>query len=216
MTNIEVQFNPLTLFGYTLQRVPQDILDKLNKDVDKIKNNFNQAKPYNKNLAGNITNEYALDGDTSYIDPLIETVSKAFWDVHKRPDMVSKPHYIQFHEELLIRDLWVNFQKKTEYNPIHNHSGVLSFVIWLKIPYDIEEEKNLPQYKNSKTPYGGFNFIYPDFSVKGGLKTVPIPVSNQYEGVMVVFPSWLGHYVDPFYTSDEYRISIAGNIGIQV
>ena len=216
MKNIDVQFNPLTLFGYTLQRVPQDILDKINKDVDKIKNNFNQAKPYNKNLAGNITNEYALDGDTSYIDPLIETVSKAFWDAHKRPDMVSKPHCIQFHEELLIRDLWVNFQKKTEYNPVHNHSGVLSFVIWLKIPYDIEEEKKLPQYKNSKTPYGCFNFIYPDFNEKGGLRTVPIPISNQYEGVMVVFPSWLGHYVDPFYTSNEYRISIAGNIGIQV
>jgi hypothetical protein len=29
---------------------------------------------------------------------------------------------------------------------------------------------------------------------------------------MIMFPSSLNHMVSPFYTSDEYRISISGNL----
>jgi hypothetical protein len=32
---------------------------------------------------------------------------------------------------------------------------------------------------------------------------------------MMLFPSKLKHGVNPFYTSDDYRISISGNIRIQ-
>jgi hypothetical protein len=39
-----------------------------------------------------------------------------------------------------------------------------------------------------------------------------IEVDKSWEGTMIMFPSSLHHMVHPFYTSDEYRISISGNL----
>jgi hypothetical protein len=50
----------------------------------------------------------------------------------------------------------------------------------------------------------------------GRIKQVPIPVDSSYEGTIMMFPSALNHGVYPFYTSDEYRISVSGNIRIKV
>ena len=44
------------------------------------------------------------------------------------------------------------------------------------------------------------------------VESYPIVVDRSYEGVMLIFPAWLQHMVTPFYTSDDYRISISGNI----
>ena len=40
----------------------------------------------------------------------------------------------------------------------------------------------------------------------------PIPVEKGWEGKLVMFPSLLMHSVTPFRTSDDYRISISGNL----
>ena len=51
--------------------------------------------------------------------------------------------------KLLSKDLylsmgkpWINFQKKHEFLPNHTHDGVLSYSIWIKIPYDEKKEKS--------------------------------------------------------------------------
>ena len=42
-----------------------------------------------------------------------------------------------------------------------------------------------------------------------------LPVDKTWEGMMLMFPSKLHHSVYPFYTSDEKRISVSGNISIK-
>ena len=37
--------------------------------------------------------------------------------------------------------LWINFQKANEFNPHHIHIGDLSFVLYCKIPKEMEEEQ---------------------------------------------------------------------------
>ena len=39
-----------------------------------------------------------------------------------------------------------------------------------------------------------------------------LPIDKAWEGTMILFPSSLNHNVYPFYTSDDYRISISGNL----
>ena len=39
-------------------------------------------------------------------------------------------------------------------------------------------------------------------------------IDKNFEGYMVVFPSLLGHSVNPFYSTDEFRISISGNVSV--
>ena len=52
--------------------------------------------------------------------------------------------------QLVLDKFWVNYQYKTEFNPYHDHSGVYSFAIWLKIPYDWEDQHKLPQFSYIK------------------------------------------------------------------
>jgi hypothetical protein len=61
---------------------------------------------------------------------------------------------------------------------------------------------------------GTFQFLYPYFSEEG-LSLTNIRADKKYEGKICIFPSYLHHSVFPFYSSDEYRISIAGNLKIK-
>ena len=112
-----------------------------------------------------------------------------------------------------LTGLWVNFQKKGEFQPIHSHTGVFSFVIWMDIPYHSKDEAKLPLAKSScKIPPGGnFSFAYSD-GISRTVKEQFIEMSPDMNGHCCFFPSNLAHQVYPFYTSDKDRISISGNI----
>ena len=61
-------------------------------------------------------------------------------------------------------DVWVNFQKKHEYNPSHIHGGEISFVLWMKIPYTQEDEKrtDIATGINDQCLNGSFEITYAD------------------------------------------------------
>ena len=108
--------------------------------------------------------------------------------------------------------MWVNFQKKYEFNPMHLHDGVMSFVIWMKIPYKYEDEMQHETAKKvNSCMNGSFEFIYTN--LLGAITGYQYSLSPEAEGGVLIFPSALHHVVHPFYTSDEERISISGNIG---
>ena len=113
---------------------------------------------------------------------------------------------------LKVESVWLNMQKKLEVNPLHNHDGTLSFVAWLYIPFKLEDERNMPNCKNSRTVElaSTFQFVYN--TALGTIANCPMFVESGWEGKIVMFPSKLLHMVYPFQTSDDYRISIAGNL----
>ena len=128
-------------------------------------------------------------------------------------DPVS-PNALLGHEtKLILNQFWVNYQYKTEFNPYHDHSGVYSFAIWLKIPYNWEDQHKLPQFldiKEGQIRAGNFEFEYID--TIGDIRNYGYRLSPKYEGTMLFFPARLRHCVYPFYETDEPRISIAGNL----
>ena len=52
--------------------------------------------------------------------------------------------------------------------------------------------------------------VYTD--VFGQIAVNNLRVDKSYEGTIIIFKSNLRHLVYPFHTSDDYRISISGNI----
>ena len=72
--------------------------------------------------------------------------------------------------------------------------------------------KNMENCKNSRTTQlaSTFQFVYN--SVLGNITNSPIFVESGWEAKIVMFPSKLLHIVYTFQTSDDYRISIAGNL----
>ena len=106
---------------------------------------------------------------------------------------------------------WVNFQRQHEFNPIHYHSGIYSFAIMMKIPYDWREQYELPHIKASNSPSAGnFEFLYTD--IMGNIKSIPYKLDPASEGLMLFFPASTRHLVYPFYECEEERITISGNI----
>ena len=192
---------------YLISTVPQDITDKLN-EVIKGKN----LQPANMDLAGNIKNEFLIPEGKEHVYPLIF----ALIDKHKEqyPQHFKKITGYTGKKEisLQLHSLWVNFQKKYEFNPIHVHEGLFSFVFWHKIPYKIENEiARYPNMKPDQVKAGHFAFL--QIGEMGRIQSIDLPVDNSCEGKIAIFPADLNHTVYPFFTSDDVRITISGNVG---
>jgi hypothetical protein len=189
-------------FACLQSKVSYNILEQLKKDAEYILENENKFKKYNNDLVGNIEKEYSVHISEEILRPDLITLANEYYKYSKEDE-----NYPDWN----TKDIWINYQKKYEHNPIHNHSGDLSFVLWVTIPYDLKEELELPNSKNSNSPTNSlFHFVYTDFL--GKIVYSPIHIDKSWEGTIVMFPSSLNHMVYPFYTSDEYRISIAGNL----
>lgn len=198
--------------GFVTRQLTNEELQPILDEVNEIKDNFSNFESQRKNshLAGNIDREYSLTKSHKHIYDTVMPSALKFneqFDYFKLFLQGSTPKQVPF----ILQSAWVNFQQKHEFNPTHDHSGVLSYVIWLKIPYNIEDEFQLDFVKRSNTPEAGcFEFLYND--ALGKINKYPIPVDKKMEGVLCVFPASLYHQVYPFYTSDEYRITVSGNL----
>ena len=201
-----------------LFKLQQQMIDYLWERIDIAKK---KKSCHKRELAGHISQSYKLDDPQNLV---IQNLYKIVNDPGNNPKMVE---FIQREIENVYRrnglenriiepyltDLWVNFQKKGEFQPIHNHGGIFSFVIWMDIPYHYKDEAKLPSAKTScKDPPGGnFTFVTAN-GINRGMNNHIIPMSPEMNGYCCFFPSDLTHQVYPFYTSDKDRISISGNI----
>ena len=197
---------PLPNVGFTQGHIPINIYQDLNQEIVDIHTNDKDIVRMNRSLAGQITKEYQITKSRKLLDPFLEEMGRAFqkeWDYFPK----ENPN-----KDLKVESVWVNMQKKLEVNPLHNHDGTLSFVAWLHIPFKLEDERNMPNCKNSRTVElsSTFQFVYT--TALGTIANCPMFVESGWEGRIVMFPAKLLHVVYPFQTSDDYRISIAGNL----
>ena len=192
--------------GYFFGKVNKQVLKIIQQEIEEIQNDFATGVPWNHQLAGQIKNEFLLTKS-------FPKVSQYFVDI-----AASYHHHYHKGREgvpMQLLELWVNFQKKDEYNPPHIHQGAVSFVIWVKAPFDIEDELEAIKSKQTTNPCAAhFCFVYS--TADGTIATENIPVDKKYEGVICIFPSTVNHMVFPFKTSEEFRISVSGNVGFSV
>jgi len=160
----------------------------------------------NAYLAGNINSSFPLYDNNEWffnytLRPLIKTYVNQFEDIGNNFSTL-------YHHPYTLKMWWVNYQKQHDFNPIHDHTGVYSFVIWLKIPVEFDDQ-NKDNITNSPVR-SAFQLHYHD--ILGQPKDFDYELGKEYEGKMLFFPSKLRHQVYPFYNCDEDRISISGNI----
>ena len=190
--------------GYVKDTIPYNIFAQLTEAASLAREN---AINVNKELAGAIKEEYSIVHSDfilgeffDYIIELIGDYEQSFTTPVSKDSFTYPLLKMGFAPRKSLISTWINFQKKNEYNPPHSHFGAYSFVIWLSLPYDTKEEKKL--YKSSTD----FNF---QFIQDGKIQQCPLDSS---EGDIILFPANLWHSVQPFFLSDEFRVSISGNI----
>ena len=192
---------------YLIAKVPEDISNKLDEVIKE-----KDLTPANMDLAGNIKSEYLIPEGKQYVYPLIF----ALINEHKKkyPQYFKKIcGYMSKKEvDLKLHSLWVNFQKKHEFNPVHVHEGLFSFVFWHKIPYKMSNEiARYPNMRPDQVKAGHFSFL--QTNELGRIQSLDLAVDNSWEGKIALFPADLNHCVYPFFTSDDVRITISGNVG---
>ena len=186
-------------------KLPDNIVNRLWSYVDK-----SDLIRCNHNLAGNIAESYDLvDEEDYFFNEVLKPVSLRYISENSHVNNFQSNHISS--EDICLNKFWVNYQYKTEFNPMHIHTGIISFVIWLKIPTEAEEQHNLPIAKNSNTPSASdFSFAYTD--IIGNIQSYQIQLSPRDNGLMMIFPASLNHQVYPFYECDKKRVSISGNV----
>lgn len=193
--------------GYITAKVPREVMEVFDAAIKDIRST-GEGEDVAYKLAGHLDDQINLMDRKDCVD----TITPLLYDLAQRYDF----HYdymrrFQTREDdqrLYLQGLWLNLQKKYEFNPLHKHGGVYSFVIWHTIPYNLQDEIDLFKTKHSKASM--FEFGYVD--ALGLQQFETIPVDKSFEGVICFFPAVLHHGVYPFYTSDERRVTIAGNL----
>jgi hypothetical protein len=198
-------------FGYLLSDIDEELKNDLHGEMNFIRNNFDSSIRYNKFLAGHIKHEYKISSSLKSVERVVLALANEYentFNYYNQVDMLTDDL------PMCVENAWINFQSKGEFNPVHNHRGLYSFVIWLKIPYDLDEELSTFDLsgdpKNKKSINSIFQFLY--VNSLGQISTHQIYVNKKFENKILLFPAKTMHCVYPFFTSDEYRVSVAGNV----
>ena len=201
-------YKTLPNIGYIEKKLSEEDLNKLKSYIK------NKGKKANSSLAGNINSSYYIkDKNNSFYNNTLVPTALEYMKLLNGGASQVIPEILTKNCSFVLSSFWVNFQKKYEFNPVHNHTGVFSFVIWIDIPVDFKKESKLPFVSHSNTPLTNcFQFSYT--SILGQVSTSTYKLSPDYEGTMLFFPSKLNHTVYPFYSSNKNRISISGNISL--
>ena len=187
---------------------------RLSKDVLKKLNNYIK-KPYEKEnhkLAGNLSNSFLIkDKKNWFFNNVLDSIIKEYTNEYTLNETV--PTFSVEKKEYVLNRFWVNFQKKYEFNPIHKHTGVFSFVGWIKIPSSYKKECELPFVKDANVKCANtFQMLF--INSLGNISQLNYNLEPEDEGKMLFFSSQLNHCVYPFYLSNKERISISGNISL--
>ena len=198
----------------TIRSVVPDNIGWLEYDLSKKELDYvwkcieNKKQSMTAVLAGNIDSSFELEDTNGWfarevITKLLNAYGENFKNLGENiPNSNAHPYY--------MNSWWVNYQKQHEFNPLHKHFGVYSFVIFMKIPVDFRKQNEGDE--NNNPMKSAFQFVYSD--IMGGIKTEEYHLSPEDEGPMLFFPSGLHHQVYPFYNCDKDRITVSGNISI--
>jgi len=206
---------------YATTTIPKEVDNEIGKEIQKIQQNVGDYEKINYSLAGKINHEYDLPHMPileSYIKGCIEEVEGQIGYGKKLMKFIGNHFCHSFVSEFEYSSYWINFMKKHEYNPPHIHNGVYSWTIWYKIPYTLkgEEMTELGQAtKSHKVKNGDFVFSIVDPFLPHSVHH-NFSLDNKFEKTLIIFPSNLEHSVLPFYSTDEYRITLAGNIRYKI
>ena len=170
-----------------------------------------RGEKINDRLAGNIDSSYEIYDKGGWFTENVLLECGIKYEKHYGNIWSKVP--ITGSHPFTLSSMWVNYQKQYEFNPLHDHTGVFSFVIWMQIPTDYEDQKQISITKDSNLPVVS-NFVLNYHNTLGMIAQHVYAMSKEMEGTMLFFPSQLMHCVYPFFNCNKDRISISGNLSI--
>ncbi len=193
-------------------QVPNRFVDIINRVGDNVlSNSMSIAKwDWSHKLVGKVSSEVQIpisDKDEKdflfkimrekcleYLNYIISKNRAYLW--YKMAGRDTKPTVDNIH---LVHS-WIVSQYAGEYNPYHHHGGDISAVVYLKIPDGMEEELK-KEYEDHYPSNGLIEFMYGE---NQDMRSDNIKFKPEV-GTILLFPSYLKHFVYPFYCDGERR-----------
>jgi hypothetical protein len=159
----------------------------------------NKKLDFRHKLAGHIKEEYALDNPVK-LAPVLQKYFEAYTIGYNqwRGAGSIQPNF-------KLTALWINYMKANEFNPPHDHSGDLSFVLYPSVPQDIIDE--CKSFTGTMRGPGGIAWFYGE----GNRQCISAVNQLPESGDLYIFPATLKHWVFPFKSKVE-RVSVSGNV----
>ena len=196
------EFIHLKNYGFLQTRLPTDLFTKLKKECQ----NDKKLKEMKSGLTGKgAPKHFYIEECFPELKKYVRYCAEAYEKKFKYIDTLK---FLSKNAPLLVTRPWLNVQKRYEFLPMHDHDGILSYNIWIQIPYDSKKE-----FEGGGSA-AQLQFVYP--MSHGGLGSHKFNLSKEDEGKLIMFPSLFVHTVCPFYTSEDVRLSVAGNILLEV
>jgi len=183
-------------------------------------------------LAGVIENEYFFSEELKEkynltLKPyIINYVKKLVTDWHGySAEQIGDPEHkigkmLPYIHNIELMSLWANLQRKTEYNPMHAHSGDISFVLYVNVPEEIYDEESVRNGEGNGVIYFADGLdnrtdeqLLSEESNVLRQSLSPRRLSPSFRpvnGDLLIFPADLHHSVASF-QSDVTRITVSGN-----
>jgi hypothetical protein len=157
---------------------------------------------------GNLDHSYELITSRQRIEELVLPIFLKYIRTYNYENLARNLNF-----ELELSKVWVNFQQRYEFNPCNSHSGDFSFIIWIDIPYSMEEEYAVaPGSKSAGRVPGCVSFHLTN--TLGYISSYDFSADKTFNNRMLLFPATFVHSVNPFYSTNSYRISVSGNVEI--
>lgn len=208
----DVEMKSFASQAFCMTRLADEDFKPILDEANKIKSDFSKAVKFNESLAGSIKKEFRLFDCWDHVEKIAVAIGHGYDEYRGR---TSFKHLVKGDCDLALADLWINFQERYEFNPPHLHAGIFSFVIWVDIPYLIEDEEAMfPDAVPEENYAGKLTFYTPD--ALGTIQRNPLSIDRRYNQWMALWPSTFLHGVSPFFSSSQHRISVAGNLKIRL
>ena len=146
------------------------------------------------------------DDENLFQNNVLKPCTEKYFDTYGCPFKLKTTHA----HELAFSRFWCRASLDGDYQSIHDHQGIFTFVVWLTVPFEGKDERQVQA--GFRPEASDFVLVYPDTC--GQLQKRNFVLGKGAEGKMLFFPSDINHIVYPHYTTTEYRIALAGDVAL--
>ena len=187
--------------GYVRNTVTQADITQLTAWVDTINESTTEI---DHSHVGTIAREYEIESE-----PVKQELSHILGPMVQQ--YVNDMHFTIQPRAVGLTTAWCNLQTSGEYFAAHTHTGLFSFALWLTVPFTQADEREWREARGkSGRETASFQFHYTD--ALGRITPNVLEVDSSWEREIVLFPGEMMHSVTPYYSTDDTRIVVSGNI----
>lgn len=220
---------------FIVDKVPESLRVEMDDAANMLMYDMYANRPYQEDLPNFVNKQFEFTYSEEFIAYVLR-VLKRYEDKIREHHALPIKHY-EFDRFTTNPDVngntytgenggWVTMQDRYEFQHPHTGENTFNFMYWAKVPYSNTDLKlTSPNPKANSGCLGTDYFIVPNNVQKitstsnrrnpsNVQEIVELQTTSLYEGHLCIIPHYLYRGCTPFYSTEEYKITYRGEIGI--